>query len=262
MSMVSDIKLIDENGLRIDGRKYNELRPIKIEVGVLNRADGSAYIEWGGNKIIVAVYGPREAFPKHTQNPSRAIVNARYNMAAFSVDERKRPGPDRRAIEISKIIGEALESAIFVEQYPRTSIDVYIEVLQADAGTRIAGLTAASVALADAGIPMKDMIVGCASGKVDGKIVLDLNKEEDNFGQADVPLAIIPRTEEVVLLQMDGNLTRDEFEEAVSMSKKAALFISNLQREALLTKYSRPEEKEEPKEGELEGMKGEGDNHE
>ncbi len=250
MSMVSNIKLIDENGLRIDGRKFNELRPIKIEVGVLNRADGSAYIEWGGNKIIVAVYGPREAFPKHTQNPSRAIVNARYNMAAFSVDERKRPGPDRRAIEISKIIGEALESAIFVEQYPRTSIDVYIEVLQADAGTRIAGLTAASVALADAGIPMKDMIVGCASGKVDGKIVLDLNKEEDNFGQADVPLAIIPRTQEVVLLQMDGNLTREEFEQAIEMSKKAALFISNLQKEALLAKYSRPEEKEEVKEQE------------
>ncbi len=248
MSMVSNIKLIDENGLRIDGRKYNELRPIKIEVGVLNRADGSAYIEWGGNKIIVAVYGPREAFPKHTQNPSRAIVNARYNMAAFSVDERKRPGPDRRAIEISKIIGEALESTIFVEQYPRTSIDVYIEVLQADAGTRIAGLTAASVALADAGIPMKDMVVGCASGKVDGQIVLDLNKEEDNYGQADVPLAIIPRTQEVVLLQMDGNLTRDEFQQAIEMSKKAALFISNIQKEALLLKYSRSEEKEEAKE--------------
>jgi len=262
MSMVSNIKLIDENGLRIDGRKFNELRPIKIEVGVLNRADGSAYIEWGGNKIIVAVYGPREAFPKHTQNPSRAIVNARYNMAAFSVDERKRPGPDRRAIEISKIIGEALESAIFVEQYPRTSIDVYIEVLQADAGTRIAGLTAASVALADAGIPMKDMIVGCASGKVDGNIVLDLNKEEDNYGQADVPLAIIPRTQEVVLLQMDGNLTREEFGQAVEMSKKAALFISNLQKEALLAKYSRPEEKEEVKEEEAEQENHGDDDHE
>ena len=174
MGTQSDIKLINEEGLRNDGRKFNELRPIRIEVGVLNRADGSAYIEWGGNKVLVAVYGPREAFPKHTQNPSRAIINARYNMAAFSVDERKRPGPDRRAIEISKVISEALEVAVFTEQFPRTSIDVYIEVLQADAGTRIAGLTAASVALVDAGIPMKDMVVGCAAGKIDGKVVLDL----------------------------------------------------------------------------------------
>ncbi|MEM2056274.1 MAG: exosome complex exonuclease Rrp41 [Thermoplasmatales archaeon] len=236
------MKLINEDGLRIDGRKFNELRPIRIEAGILNRADGSAYIEWGGNKILVAVYGPREAFPKHTQNPSKAVINARYNMAAFSVDERKRPGPDRRAIEISKIVGEALEYAIFTEQFPRTSIDVYIEVLQADAGTRIAGLTAASVALVDAGIPMKDMVVGCAAGKIEGHVVLDLNKEEDNYGEADLPVAIIPRTQEMVLLQMDGHMTKDELKEALEMSKKAALYISNLQREALLAKYR--EEKE------------------
>jgi exosome complex component RRP41 len=241
----SDIKLINEEGLRNDGRKFNELRPIRIEVGVLNRADGSAYIEWGGNKVLVAVYGPREAFPKHTQNPSRAIINARYNMAAFSVDERKRPGPDRRAIEISKVISEALEVAVFTEQFPRTSIDVYIEVLQADAGTRIAGLTAASVALVDAGIPMKDMVVGCAAGKIDGKVVLDLNKEEDNFGQADLPMAIIPRTDEIVLLQMDGNFSREELEQAVELSKKAATYISNLQREALMAKYKSQEPEKE-----------------
>ncbi len=245
MGTQSDIKLINEEGLRNDGRKFNELRPIRIEVGVLNRADGSAYIEWGGNKVLVAVYGPREAFPKHTQNPSRAIINARYNMAAFSVDERKRPGPDRRAIEISKVISEALEVAVFTEQFPRTSIDVYIEVLQADAGTRIAGLTAASVALVDAGIPMKDMVVGCAAGKIDGKVVLDLNKEEDNFGQADLPMAIIPRTDEIVLLQMDGNFSREELEQAVELSKKAATYISNLQREALMAKYKSQEPEKE-----------------
>ncbi|MEM0141011.1 MAG: exosome complex exonuclease Rrp41 [Thermoplasmatales archaeon] len=240
--MEGSMKLINEEGLRIDGRKFNELRPIRIEAGILNRADGSAYIEWGGNKVLVAVYGPREAFPKHTQNPSKAVINARYNMAAFSVDERKRPGPDRRAVEISKVIGEALENAIFTEQFPRTSIDVYIEVLQADAGTRIAGLTAASVALVDAGIPMKDMVVGCAAGKIEGHVVLDLNKEEDNYGEADLPVAIIPRTGEIVLLQMDGHMTKEELKEALDMSKKAALYISNLQREALLAKYK--EEKE------------------
>lgn len=241
MGSAGNMKLINEEGLRIDGRKLNELRPIRIEVGVLNRADGSAYIEWGGNKVLVAVYGPREAFPKHTQNPSKAVINAKYNMAAFSVDERKRPGPDRRAVEISKVIGEALEAAIFVEQFPRTSIDVYIEVLQADAGTRIAGITAASVALVDAGIPMRDMVVGCASGKIDGKIVLDLNKEEDNYGEADLPFAIIPRTQEIVLLQMDGNMSEDELKEALELSKKAAIYISNLQKEALMAKYKAPE---------------------
>jgi len=237
MGMKSDIRLIDDNGLRIDGRLPNQLRPIKMEVGVVKRADGSAYIEWGGNKIIAAVYGPREAYPKHVQESDRAIVRARYNMAAFSVDERKRPGPDRRSVELSKVISEALTSAIFVEKFPRTAIDVYIEVLQADAGTRVAGITVASLALADAGIPMRDLIVGCAAGKVDGVVVLDLNKEEDNFGEADVPMAIMPRTGDITLLQMDGDLTYEELTNAMEMAMDAAMEIYKMEIKTLKGKY-------------------------
>ncbi len=237
MGTASDIKLIDENNIRLDGRGPDELRPIKIETNVLNRADGSSFIEWGGNKIMVAVYGPREAYPKHNQDINKAIVKARYNMAAFSVDERKRPGPDRRSVEISKVVSEALEAAIMVELFPRAQIDVFIEVLQADAGTRIAGLTAASVAVAAAGIPMRDMVVGCTAGKVGNKIVLDLSKEEDNFGQADLPMGILPKSDRVVLMQMDGDLSVEEFEQATSMVMKATKRIAQIQREALTKKY-------------------------
>ena len=233
----SDIKLINEDGTRIDGRTAEELRPIKIETDVLNRADGSAMIEWGGNKIMVAVYGPREAYPKHTQDINKAIVKARYNMAAFSVDERKRPGPDRRSVEISKVISEALSASIMVERFPRSQIDVFIEVLQADAGTRIAGITAASVAVAAAGIPMRDFVVGCTAGKVEGRIVLDLSKEEDNFGQADLPMAVLPGSDRVVLMQMDGDLSVDEFNQATEMILRATKRINQIQREALTTKY-------------------------
>ncbi len=170
----TDVQLIDKKGLRLDGRKLDELRPIKIKVGVLNRADGSCYLEWGENKVIVGVYGPREVHPRHMQNPMRGIVQARYNMVSFSVTERKRPGPDRRSSEISKLLSEALECVVLTDRFPRTTVDVYIEVVQASAGTRCAGLTAASVALADAGIPMRDMVASVASGKIDDKLVLDL----------------------------------------------------------------------------------------
>jgi exosome complex component RRP41 len=239
--MKSNIKLF-ENGKRLDGRKTDELRPIKIEVGVLHRAEGSCYLEWGGNKVLVAVYGPREAVPRHTQNPLRAIVNAKYNMAAFSVDDRKRPGPDRRSREISKVTSEALENVILVEKYPRASIDVNIEVLEAEAGTRCAGLTAAAVALVDAGIPMKDIPVACAAGKIEGKIVLDLGKEEDNFGEADLPIAIAPRTGEILLLQMDGHLTNDEFNEALDLAIKGCKIVSEIQKEAIMKKYRKDAE--------------------
>ncbi|MFH0862364.1 MAG: exosome complex exonuclease Rrp41 [Candidatus Altiarchaeota archaeon] len=230
----SDIKLIN-NGVRLDGRKPDELRKIRMKVGgVLKNVQGSAYVEWGKNKVIAGVYGPREMHPKRLQNPTEATVRLTYNMAPFSVEDRKKPGPDRRSVEISKISSEALTNVVQVQNYPNAAIDVYVEVLQADAGTRCVGLTAAALALADAGIPMKDLVVACAAGKVDGEIVLDLMKEEDNFGECDLPLAIVPRTGEVVLLQQDGKLTQEEFNKALDLAYKGCMQVYELQKKALL----------------------------
>lgn len=240
--MKPDIKLFDSDGKRLDGRKPDELREIKIEVGVIHRAEGSCYLEWGGNKAIAAVYGPREAIPRHTQDPLRAIINARYNMAAFSVEDRKRPGPDRRSREISKVISEALAKIILTERFPRASIDVNIEILEAEAGTRCAGLTAAGVALADAGIPMRDIPVACAAGKIENQVVLDLGKDEDNHGDADLPIAISPRTNEILLMQMDGHLTLDEFDTALELAMKGCHIVSDLQKKAIMKKYQNIEE--------------------
>ncbi|MCK4445421.1 MAG: exosome complex exonuclease Rrp41 [Thermoplasmata archaeon] len=259
--MENEISLLDENKRRVDGRAVDELRPIKIEAGVLNRADGSAYLEWGQNKVLAAVYGPREAHPRHRQDPARALVQCRYNMAAFSVSDRKRPGPDRRSVEISKVTSEALSFVVFKEQFPRTSVDIFVEILQAEAGTRCAGLTAAAVAMADAGIPMKDLVVSCASGKIEDTIILDPGKDEDNFGQADLPVAIVPRTEDIVLLQMDGNFTSEEFDIALKSSIDACHKIHELQKDALRRRYAVDATKEveavEPESDETQPQEGE-----
>ncbi|NLN72191.1 MAG: exosome complex exonuclease Rrp41 [Thermoplasmatales archaeon] len=238
MSGTTDMILVNKDGKRIDGRTPDEHRDIKIEAGVLANADGSAYVEIGKNKVLAAVYGPRECHPRHLQDPTKAIIQCKYNMQTYSVSDRKRPGTDRRSVEISKITAEALEKVVLTELYPRASIDVYIEILQANAGTRCAGLTAASVALADAGIPMRDIVPAIAAGKADGYVLLDLNKEEDNFGQADVPMAIVPSTNEIVLLQMDGNMTREEFDKAIEMGVRGCHDVYKLQKEALLNRYS------------------------
>jgi exosome complex component RRP41 len=230
-------KLIDKKGLRLDGRKADELRPVKLEVGVLSNADGSAYIEHGKNKILAAAFGPREMHPKHLSLPDRMVLRCRYRMAPFSVQERKSPAPSRREVELSKVIRESLEPSVFVELYPRTGVDVFIEVLQADGGTRCASITAASLALADAGIPMRDLVVACAAGKVDDTVVLDLFDAEDKLGAADVPLALMPNLNAVTLLQMDGILTPDEFEQAVNMAMEGCKKIYAMQKEALKTKY-------------------------
>uniref|UniRef100_A0A7C3UJR5 Exosome complex component Rrp41 n=1 Tax=Geoglobus ahangari TaxID=113653 RepID=A0A7C3UJR5_9EURY len=234
-----EIKLIVD-GKRLDGRAFDELRPIKIEAGVLKRADGSCYLEMGKNKVVAAVYGPREVHPRHLQDPIKAVVRYRYNMAPFSVEERKRPGPDRRSIEISKVSREALEAVIMKELFPRCGIDVFVEVLQADAGSRTACLNAASVALVDAGVPMRGMISSVAVAKVEGHLVLDPTKEEDFYGEADIPFAFFIRNdkiESIALLQMDGRVTKSELMEALQMAKKGALEIYRMQKEAIKSRY-------------------------
>jgi exosome complex component RRP41 len=244
MSQKSE-KLIDKKGIRLDGRKHDELRPIKIEVGALSNADGSAYIEQGKNKILAAVYGPKELHPKHLALPDRMFLRCRYHMAPFSVQERKSPAPSRREIELSKVIRESLEPSIFLEYYPRTGIDVFVEVLQADGSTRCASITAASLAIADAGIPMRDLVVACSAGKVDDTIILDLMDTEDKMGMADVPLALMPNLNAITLLQMDGNLTLEEFEKAVNLAIDGCKKIYAMQKEALRAKYVSVKEVEE-----------------
>jgi exosome complex component RRP41 len=231
------VPLLDKNGLRVDGRRIDELRPLKLEVGILDKADGSAYIEHGKNKILAAVYGPREAHPKHIALADRAVVRCRYHMAPFSTDERKSPAPSRRELELSKVIRESLEPAIMSEYFPRATIDITIEVLQADAGTRCAGITAASLALADAGIPMRELVAACAAGKVEGKVVLDLSDIEDKQGDADLPVAFMPKSNVIGLLQMDGSLTEEEFKQALDLAIDACRRIYDMQREALKQKY-------------------------
>lgn len=231
------MKLV-QNGVRNDGRGVSDLRPLKVTVGVLKKANGSALIEWGNNRILAGVYGPREVFPKHQTNPNRAIVNCRYAMTPFSsAEEHGKFGPNRRAIEIGKVAAHVFESAILVEAFPKTMIDISIEVLQSDGGTRVAGITAAALALADAGIPMRDIPCGVSIGKADGVLVADLDKYEDNFGQSDVPIIFSPRTWEMLLFQMDGMLTKDEIMRSFDLAKEASVKVHAKQVEALTAKY-------------------------
>jgi exosome complex component RRP41 len=238
-------KLIDKKGIRGDGRKADELRSLKLQVGVLPNADGSAYIEHGKNKILAAAFGPREMHPKHLAQADRMVLRCRYHMAPFSVPERKSPAPSRREVELSKVIKESLEPALFLELYPRTGVDVFVEVLQADGGTRCASITAAALAIADAGVPMRDLVVACAAGKIDDTVVLDLYDAEDKLGAADVPVAYMPNLNAITLLQMDGILAPDEFEKAVNMAMEGRKKIYVMQKEALKTKYMVVKEVEE-----------------
>ena len=225
---------------RVDGRKDDELRPIEAKAGVIKRADGSAYFRIGNTWAYAAVYGPRDLHPKFLQDPKKGILRCEYNMMPFSgMGDRVRPGPSRRSKEISMVTEKALLPAISLDEFPNTVVDVFIELPQTDAGSRCAGICAASIALADAGIPMKDLVSAVAVGNLNGQKVVDLSYEEEAMEGdiADVPMAVIPSSGQITLLQMDGIISKDDLIELLKKGTDACQRIYQVQKAALKEKY-------------------------
>ena len=227
---------------RINNRKFDEMRDIEAKTGVIKNADGSGYFRIGNTVAYAAVYGPRELVPRFMQNPKRAVLRCKYNMMSFSgTGERIRPGPNRRAKEISMVTEKALLPALNLEEFPNSVVDVFIELPQTEAGSRCAGITAASMALADAGIPMKDLVSAVSVGRVDDKVIVDLDYSEEAYEDgpvADVPIAMMNRNESLTLLQMDGFATKEMLAEAFKIGKKACKEIYEAQKKALKEQYT------------------------
>ena len=222
---------------RKDGRKNDEFRPIKAKVGVVPNADGSAMYQSGETIAIAAVYGPRKMHPQHQQNPEKGTLRCTYNMLSFSVQDRIRPGLSRRSTEISKITEWALEPVLMLEKFPNMVVDVFINIIQADAGTRCAGINAASMALAHAGIPMKNLVSSISAGKMDKTIVLDLDKYEDSEfeegeGSTDIPISMTPDGK-ITHFQLDGKINSTQLKEVIDMVQKACKEVYEIQKKAL-----------------------------
>jgi len=234
---------------RIDGRKIDELRPIEAKAGIIKNADGSAYFRMGNTVAYAAVYGPREMFPKFQQDPKKAVLRCNYNMMPFSgAGERVRPGPSRRSKEISAVTSNALVSVVDLYDSPNAVVDVYIELPMTDAGSRCCGINAAAIALADAGIPMRDLVSAVAVGFAGNKVIVDLNYEEEHLPDyvegldekdvADIPVAIIPSTGEITLLQMDGIVDKATVISALNKARVAAMKVNEVQKNALREKFA------------------------
>lgn len=222
---------------RFDGRKIDEIREISAKVGVVPNADGSAIFAQGDTIAIAAVYGPKILNPKHCQNPEKGVLRVHYNMLSFSVGERIRPGVSRRSQEISKVTEWALTPVVMLDELPGTVIDVHINIIQANAGTRCAGINAAAMALAHAGVPMTEMVSAVAIGKMDRTIVADVIKEEEDFeegeGATDMPFAYLSNSGKITLLQLDGKIRVEELKEAMKIGREACKKIHEYQVNAL-----------------------------
>lgn len=171
-------------GLRVDGRRSEEVRRIRTRFALFQRVDGSAYYEQGNTKVIAVVYGPRELTSMTTaaaggnvgsvgtgsgnaasNTQPRAVINCEYTQAPFATSERRtqRMG-DRKKMENALAIKQVFEACIQTHLYPRSQIDIFIQVLHADGSEMAASINAITLALIDAGIGLNDFVVACSAG--------------------------------------------------------------------------------------------------
>ena len=159
-----------------------------------------------------------------------AVVKCEFSTASFSAGERRVSKGNRQTTELGVLLGQTFESVILLEQFPRASIDIHVQVIQSDGGVLSVATNATTLALIDAGIPMRDFVVACAASFVEGVTLNDPNYIENSIGGPYMPLALMPTSNKVVLLQMDDTLHLDHFAELLEMAKKGCLAIFEILR--------------------------------
>eukprot|EP01121_Diplochlamys_sp_Union-15-3_P013887 TRINITY_DN4374_c0_g1_i2.p1 TRINITY_DN4374_c0_g1~~TRINITY_DN4374_c0_g1_i2.p1 ORF type:complete len:198 (-),score=9.84 TRINITY_DN4374_c0_g1_i2:13-606(-) len=164
--------------------------------------------------------GPREVTIRSTSRYDRALINCYFQNAPFSTGDRgsNRRKQDRREVELSLVIKRTFESAILTTFSPNSEINIRVEILQSDGGASCAAINAVTLALIDAGIPLKDFVIACSVGCVDGIPLLDLNHVEESSGSPDIPVAILPKTNEIIMLQLGSRLPLDTLEAVLSLA--------------------------------------------
>ncbi|KAH9481534.1 Exosome complex component RRP41 [Psilocybe cubensis] len=232
--MASRVEILNEGGFRSDGRRQFELRSIEMDMSQQGHADGSAVITHGLTQVQVSVFGPREAKMRSQTIHDRANINVEISIAPFSTgDRRKRSRGDKRILEYAAAIKSTFEPAIQTSLYPRSQIDVFIQVIQQDGGLLQACINGTTLALMNAGVPMIDFICAVSGGVHSTHPLLDLTLLEEN----DVPnvtIAVMPKTQKVSLVTMETRLHVDRFEEVFRLATEAGLVLHEEMKSAVL----------------------------
>ncbi|CEM16888.1 unnamed protein product [Vitrella brassicaformis CCMP3155] len=211
---MSKTEFVSPEGFRIDGRRPSEIRTFRCQVGgVSQNADGSAYVEMGCTKALAYVYGPKEA-RRGAMKTQCGVLTCEVSLAPFSTaDRRKRSRYDRQTVELALTIRQAFESSILLELYQRAQIDMFVHILETDGGHKAAAINACNLALIDAGINIRDSLVACSAGYIDGRPIVDMNQAEINAGGVELLLGVFARTRKVSVIEMDSKITPEVFQE-------------------------------------------------
>jgi ribonuclease PH len=235
-------------GTRVDGRRPDELRPVRMVPGFLPPAEGSVLIEMGGTRVVCTAT-VQDSVPPFLRGQGRGWVTAEYAMLPRSSPERierERRGPGGRTHEIQRLIGRSLRAVMDMTALGERSIVVDCDVLQADGGTRTASITGGFVALALAldrlrrdgalsSLPLTGSVAAVSAGIIDGRALLDLPYEEDH--RAEVDLNVVQtgagRYVEVQGTAEGRAFTGGQLDRLLGLAGRGVKQLTDLQRAAL-----------------------------
>ncbi|GMH36046.1 hypothetical protein BSKO_03914 [Bryopsis sp. KO-2023] len=209
------------DGKRANGRGFEEFRSVFLKTGVLSQASGSAYAEFGNTKVMVAVYGPRQAGKRLGFSEEGVLTCEVYKESKI----------DREA---SSLMKSSLHPSVLLQQLPKSSLDVYGVVLESGGGDLPVLICAASAALAQVGVEMVDLATACQVSRVEDKLLLDPSAEEQRAEEGGMMVALLPSSLEVVQVVTTGIWTNSEIRGALELCMGACARVKVLIRHCLI----------------------------
>ncbi|KAM7496774.1 hypothetical protein LguiA_021188 [Lonicera macranthoides] len=219
----------DTDWIRPDGRGFQQCRPAFLRTGAVNAASGSAYAEFGNTKVIVSVFGPRES-KKAMMYSDIGRLNCNVSYTTFATPVRGQ-GPDCK--EFSSMLHKALEGAIIVDTFPKTTVDVFALVLESGGGDLPVVISCASIALADAGIMMYDLVASVSVSCLGKNLVIDPISEEESYQDGSLMITCLPSRNEVTQLTVSGEWSTPKIHEAMELCLDACSKLGKIMRSCL-----------------------------
>jgi len=231
---------------RPDGRKFNQLRKIRVTKNYMKNAEGSCLIEFGQTKVICTA-SVEEGVPPFLKGSGKGWVTAEYGMLPRSCTSRiRREKASGRTEEIQRLVGRSLRAVIDMDKLGERTIRIDCDVLQGDGGTRTASITGGFIALADAvlwmrrqkmidTVPIKDFIAAISVGVYQGVNVLDLNYIEDSKADVDMNVVMVGRGEfvEVQGTGEGGTFSETQMKGLLSLARRGIKELLSIQKKNL-----------------------------
>lgn len=232
--------LIDEEQSRIDGRRLDEIRPLYLRTGVVTQAKGSSYFESIGAKVVCAVYGPRES-QRRIEFSTKGKLVCEVTFAPFSQKIRQQSTHGVKAKNISSLIETSLSCAVCLESFPKSQMDIYINVLQGSGDVLSASIVAASIALADAGIEMYDLVSACSVSFDKYNFALDPSIEElnPNTSAGSLTIGYLPSLNIISCLTQSGKIDADANSVGIKTCLEGCIRIHKVMQDCLVAGVER-----------------------